>query len=193
MHDPMVVAFDIPRPWPRRNRFSGRRYWPALITVWHVEPGGHDAFEVCKHSSHWQWHVWHWKVQIRPLQQLKRFLFERCIECGRRYPWGYSPVSHQWDGPGSRWFRVQKLNYHHECSGLVSLRRGRESDEKLIRHLFAGYRLAVDLDEAEALAQLTNARNRTLEFSESYRLTGLLGYERGESYELVRKSGSVDV
>jgi hypothetical protein len=166
MHDPMVVAFDIPRPWPRRNSLGGRRYWPALITVWHVEPGGHDAFEVCKHSSHWQWHVWHWKVQIRPLQQLKRFLFERCIECGRRYPWGYSPVS---------------------------LRRARESDEKLIRHLFAGYRLAVDLDEAEALAQLTNARNRTLEFSESYRLTGLLGYERGESYELVRKSGSVDV
>jgi len=72
MHDPMVVAFDIPRPWPRRSSHGGRRYWPALITVWHVEPGGHDAFEVCTHSSHWQWHVWHWKVQIRPLQQLKR-------------------------------------------------------------------------------------------------------------------------
>jgi hypothetical protein len=187
----MVVAFEIPRPWPRKSSISGRRYWPALVTVWHVEPGGHDAFEVCKHASRWQWHVWHWKVQIRPLQTLKRFLFERCIECGRRYPWGYAPVSHQWDGPGSRWFRIGRLNYHHECSSLVHLRRTRESDERLIRHLFAAYRLGIDLDEAEALGRLTDATARPLEFQESYRLQGVLGYERDDAYNLVlRGKGS---
>jgi len=183
----MVVAFEIPRPWPRRNGLSGRRYWPALVTVWHVEPGGHDAFEVCKHASRWQWHVWHWKVQIPFFRKIKRSLFERCIECGRRYPWGYAPVSHQWDGPDARWFRVRRLNYHHECSGLVSLRRIRESDERLIRHLFAAYRLGIDMDETEALALLTDARGRSLEFQEAYRLQGILGYERDDDYTLVRK------
>jgi len=54
MHDPMVVAFEIRRPWPRRRRLVGRRYWPALITIWHVEPNGHDSGEVCKHSHRWQ-------------------------------------------------------------------------------------------------------------------------------------------
>lgn len=48
MHDPMTVAFDIKRPWPRRrtdfDRAHGWRYWPSLVTVWHVDPeiGGSD-------------------------------------------------------------------------------------------------------------------------------------------------------
>lgn len=75
MHDPLVVAFEIRRPWPQRARYrdakpvpEGKRpkprwsfrlpfftafgrgwYFPSLITVWHREPGGHDSGEVCKH------------------------------------------------------------------------------------------------------------------------------------------------
>jgi hypothetical protein len=158
MHDPMVVAFEIRRPWPdwRRARLAkvrwkwrrwspfitawGREfYFPALITVWHVEPGGHDAFEVCKRRGHWRWHVHHWKVQVRLLQKIKRFIFERCEECGRRYPWGYAPVSHQWDSPAAPWFKITKRAYHHECSSLVSLRRTRATDERLIKSLFAAF------------------------------------------------------
>lgn len=235
MHDPMVVAFEIRRPWPTRSsipakegmpRFEWKRhgpwwkpgawscfmvafgrqwYWPSLITIWHVEPNGHDSGEICKHYERWpdgcggweskvlrgwRWHIWHWHVQIAPVQKLKRYLFERCIECGRRYPWGYAPVSHSWDGPSARWFRVGRVNYHHECSGLVSLRGTRDRDETLIKHLFAAYRLGADLDEAEALARLTDARARTLEFHESYRLQGILGYERDDAYNLVRKAAS---
>lgn len=69
MHDPDVVAFEIRRPWPRREArrderrrwgaprfgfatFAGRRfYFPPLVTVWHREPGGADSGEVC---SHWK-------------------------------------------------------------------------------------------------------------------------------------------
>lgn len=75
MHDPLVVAFEIRRPWPKRAAYSdakpvpdGKRakprwrfalpyftvagkafYFPGLITIWHREPGGADAGTVCKH------------------------------------------------------------------------------------------------------------------------------------------------
>jgi hypothetical protein len=76
MHDPLVVAFEIRRPWPKRARYrdakpvpEGKRakprwswslpyftfagkgwYFPGVITIWHKEPGGHDSGEVCKHQ-----------------------------------------------------------------------------------------------------------------------------------------------
>lgn len=243
MHDPMVVAFEIRRPWPtRRPRrvregsprwelkvyrkhgsdhvgWNPRRWWnprcwspfqvafgrqwyfPSLITVWHVEPKGHDSGTICKHSrrwqdpdgtwqyqslSRWRWHFWHWHIQVALLGKMKRSLFERCIECGRRYPWGYAPVSHQWDGPGARWFRVQRLNYHHECSSLVSARHTISLDERLIGTLFAAYRTLSDLTEPEALARLTDPKMRSMEFGDAYRLTRILGYERNDDYDLVR-------
>jgi hypothetical protein len=259
MHDPMVVAFEIRRPWPQRSvsgssgsrwqvrynhvhfedrdapgicggcghsmtdtrqqfpwwrrssyssfwTLAGRRYyWPSMVTVWHVEPDGRDSGEVCKHSTRWQepdgtwrsksnrawrWHVWHWRVQVALAGKVKRFLFERCIECGRRFPWGYAPISHSWDGPRARWFRISRVAYHHECSSLVSLRRAREGDERLIRHLFAAYRLGADLAEPEALGKLTDPRNRSLEFLDARRLTLLLGYERDDNYDLVPVAAS---
>lgn len=76
MHDPDVVAFEIRRPWPRRDRShdaatgpDGRRwrarrgfwtvagkgfYFPSMITIWHHEPGGRDSGEVCKHYDRWE-------------------------------------------------------------------------------------------------------------------------------------------
>lgn len=44
MHDPLVVAFEIRRPWPRRNpsKFGPRWRWPEMVTVWHREPGNKD-------------------------------------------------------------------------------------------------------------------------------------------------------
>lgn len=66
MHDSLVVAFEIRRPWPSRSStpagqatrwkvsgafwtLAGRRYFfPSLVTVWHREPGGADSGEVCK-------------------------------------------------------------------------------------------------------------------------------------------------
>ena len=198
MHDPLVVAFQIRRPWPRRpwsKRFSKYRrfYFPSVVTIWHREPGNRDSGEVCKHWANgkplrsWRWHVWHWHVQIHLVQALRRWLLERCELCGRRYPWNYSPISHQWDAPGSRWFAgIQRRGYHHECSSLVILRRDRATDEELIRYLFAAVQITQDEDEAELLHRLTDPKRRSLEFQLAYRLTHLLGFERGEHYELLR-------
>src|SRR5262249_54435633 len=80
VHDSLTVALKIPRPWPRHHGGSGGRYWPAIITVWHREPGGHDSGAVCKpyrrvfdegtrtwrlKPSHaWRLHFWHWRIQV---------------------------------------------------------------------------------------------------------------------------------
>lgn len=150
MHDPMVVAFDIRRPWPRRSDYgkssprwsfrgcfwqiAGRRYyWPSMVTIWHVEPGGHDSGEVCKHYTRaqdpdtgkwtttylrgWRWHVHHWRIQVQPLQALRRRALTRCAGChGRSTKANPVNTSHQWDGPRGRWWQGEPDLYHQACS-----------------------------------------------------------------------------
>ncbi len=46
---------------------------------------------------HPRWHFWHWKLQIHPLQKLKRRLFDRCAVCGKPFGWNESPIGN-WGG-----------------------------------------------------------------------------------------------
>jgi hypothetical protein len=64
---------------------------------------------------HPRWHVWHWHLQIHPLQTFKRWAFSRCCKCGKRFSWGYSPCSGQWDSDGPAWFRSEKSVFHSDC------------------------------------------------------------------------------
>lgn len=141
----------------------------------------------------WKWHVHHWHIQVHLQQKVRRFLLERCEECGRRFPWGYAPVSHQWDSPGSRWRDgITKRAYHHECSSLVVSRQTRGTDERLIRSLFAAFRLATDESEPDLLGRLTDPKLRSMEFGDAFRLTRLLGYDRNDAYELVPAGSEED-
>jgi len=230
MHDPMVVAFEVPSPWPHRRRWNEKRdaatlgnwglhrrrrvnpenlgepiypWWRptgwtlrlagrtyglgTIATVWHIEPGGRDAFTVCKHASRWRWHVWHWKIQVHWLQRLRRFLFERCIECGHRFPWGYSPVAGRATPKGWARFRVNRVNFHHECASMAGLLRGRANDEQLIRHLVRALRAERGGFEADTLARLVDPPTTTLDFMLARRLWQVMGYERDDSYALVKK------
>lgn len=135
MHDPLVVAFEIRRPWPKRSGIDVRRwYWPPLVTVWHREPGGHDSGEVCKHyrryqdaAGDWQYkflhgwklHVHHWKVQVHPLQEVRRWILTRCAWCGGRHSKG-DAVNHSlsWDGPCGRWWQGEPGLYHGDCASV---------------------------------------------------------------------------
>ncbi len=204
MHDPMTVAFEIRRPWPRRSNFgrTTRWYFPAALTVWHVEPGGRDSGEVCRHYTRvqdasgawgyrfhhrWRWHVHHWRIQVHWWQRVRRFLFERCIECGQRFGYGYAPVSHQWDGPPKPRLRVSATAFHHECSSLVHLRRTVDGRDHLIRTLADDVRARSFEDVPTMIERLTaDTPGRQ---SDAYRrrvdLAAALGFERDEHGALV--------
>lgn len=140
MHDPSVVAFTIPRPWPKRQarpfgktrwRFHGKFwniagrgiYWPSIITVWHVEPGGRDSGTVCKRRS-WKRHVHHWRIQIHPLQHFRRWALTRCEWCGGRSRKGdMVNHSHQWDRARGHWWRGERGLFHGDCSSIESAHR----------------------------------------------------------------------
>jgi hypothetical protein len=141
MHDPMVVAFEIRRPWPKISKLTDHRrerrgfrgafwyaagyeiYWPGMITVWHNEPGGADAFEVCRHGSRWKWHVHHWSIQFSPWQHFRRWAFTRCEWCGGPHRKGDAVnVGRGWyDGPRAQhWWQSESGLYHGDCFSVDS-------------------------------------------------------------------------
>lgn len=65
---------------------------------------------------HPRWHIWHWKLQIHPLQTFKRWAFSRCCKCGGRFAWGYCPTTDSWNSEGPQWFRSERNTYHSNCS-----------------------------------------------------------------------------
>jgi hypothetical protein len=138
VHDPLTVAFQVRRPWPRKFHgvLEGRRYWPAVVVVWHREPGGHDSGEVCKRyrrvfdeatrtwhqewSNRWRLHFWHWRIQVPPLQDLRRWALTRCAWCGGPSRRGdLVNVSHSWDGPRGRWWQGTPGVFHSDCSAVA--------------------------------------------------------------------------
>lgn len=244
MHDPMTVAFNIPRPWPdfraRTRKLFGRLYWPSIATIWHVDPetdgsdnscawgfvrlteaelewaklraehewkmrfahdcqfgsasnrdvltsvwceiafsrpgmrrrrgfiyrtlprrdrdcidhllistveGCHGTIDRARESvegmrkliqmvirlqrtmarpwyRHPRWHIHHWKLQVQPLMNLKRFLFSRCAGCGKHFAYGYSPSTANWHGTGPLWFKSEEGIYHAECMGATAVSSG---------------------------------------------------------------------
>jgi hypothetical protein len=78
-------------------------------------------FSCYKREFRWRypvrWHFWHWKIQVHPVQQFKRWAFSRCCKCGGRFTWGYCPCTNSWNGTGPRWFRGEKDIYHSDCGG----------------------------------------------------------------------------
>jgi hypothetical protein len=137
----MTVAFEIRRPWPQVRKASRTRpfkigltcfwyvgkhelYWPGLITVWHVDPSGYEAFHDCPRSSKWQWHVSHWKLQIHPLQHFRRWALTRCEWCkGRSRKGDLVNHSQQWDREDSPWWKGERGLFHSDCSSISSAHR----------------------------------------------------------------------
>lgn len=37
--------------------------------------------------KHPKWHIWHWRLQIHPWQDFKRWAFHRCDKCGQGFKW----------------------------------------------------------------------------------------------------------
>lgn len=142
MHDPLTVAFEIRRPWPRASSWktkaaasTGTRwdiggafwviagrglYFPGLITVWHHDPSGYDTTTCSTYPGHsWRFHAHHWRIQVHPLRQLRRRLLTRCAWCqGRSVKGDHVNVSDSWDGPRGRWWQGERGLFHADCSAV---------------------------------------------------------------------------
>lgn len=118
-----------PRSYMSHWRLAGRDYWwPPLITVWHREPGGCDGLSVCggwytdrrgrrRFRRGWKWHVRHWRIQVHPLQELRRTLLTRCETCGGRSRKGRRVnVAHSWDRPRGHWWQGETGLSHMHCA-----------------------------------------------------------------------------
>jgi hypothetical protein len=136
MHDPLIVAFEIRRPWPCRNhsKFGPRWRWPEMVTVWHREPGNKDSGVVCKmHRSEqqadgtwkhrypngWRFHVHHWHLQVHALQRLRRQWLTRCAWCGGKQAKGDPINIGTWNGKRGHWWQGEPGVQHHDCSTVA--------------------------------------------------------------------------
>lgn len=87
MHDPSFLLMDLRL---------------VKLDVWHDEPGGHDAFEVCgmpphgaarlvwgfHHRSHLHYRWWPWL-------NIRRWRVDRCDDCKRPFRWKDARHSYQ--------------------------------------------------------------------------------------------------
>lgn len=47
MHDPLSIAWEIKRPWPDKTALGDYKYYPAIVTVWHVDPEKDGTDDSC--------------------------------------------------------------------------------------------------------------------------------------------------
>jgi hypothetical protein len=109
-----------------------------------VEPGGRDALSVCgtryqdrhgrwRRKRTWKWHVWHWKIQVCPLQAARRWLLTRCAWCGGPSRKG-DVVNHsaQWHGKRGRWWQGEPGLFHSDCLTVEHAHRMCLCDDPLL-------------------------------------------------------------
>lgn len=96
MHDPMVLLFEVP---------------VIRLDIWHVEPDGQDAFQVCgwpprgAHRAAWTLrHARHLRLRWWPYLHVRQWIVDRCNGCGRRFRWrearhSYASTDKVWHDP----------------------------------------------------------------------------------------------
>lgn len=72
--------------------------------------------------KHPRWHIWHWELQFPWWQQLCRWLFSRCKDCGRRFRYGESVSARNWDSDRPGWFKPERDKTCSDCSGCATSR-----------------------------------------------------------------------
>jgi hypothetical protein len=112
------------------HKLGNTPYYPDP-KLWGKEPHGEDPsgwgvvtnaqramYAWRRRSSfrwHPRWHFWHWRIQVHPYQQARRWLLTRCCKCGGRFAYGESPVTGSWDSKPPRLFRGEQGLWHMDC------------------------------------------------------------------------------
>lgn len=126
--DPCKDGTDDSCDWFGWKRPLNKKEKEITNAVWHLETildnspfypdhSAHLRFQKVKEAIyewrkrpkfrwHPRWHFHHWRIQIPLLQEIKRYLFDKCCFCKKGFKWNES-VCGNWDGD-SIW--------HHGCS-----------------------------------------------------------------------------
>ncbi len=113
---------------PFFSAFGKNFYFPEIVMVWHMEPGGADSLTICKNkiydedgkffrwTSAWKWHFWHWKISPTFIYDWRRKLLTRCNVCGGRSTKQH-PVdtSDSWDNPHIPFWKGETDLHHRDC------------------------------------------------------------------------------
>lgn len=62
---------------------------------------------------HPKWHIWHWRLQIHPLQDMRHWFFRRCVKCGKGFKWKETAIG-DWGGTRS---------WHERCDDSAKVKR----------------------------------------------------------------------
>lgn len=62
-----------------------------------------------------RWHFWHWRFQVHPWQQFRRWALSRCCKCGGMFKYGESPCTDAWNAPRPKFLRGETHIYHGDC------------------------------------------------------------------------------
>ena len=164
MNDPSVLIADIagvplsPRSLRRWRRGLGR---PALLEVWHEEPGGHDSGTKCAYRA-MRWHAHHWRVRFMPyIEQRRRF--DRCAGCGTRMN---RAVRFGYMGSDKVW--------HEWCSARAAM----QSDRRLLLEVLDRLASAYGIDDEQTLRSLVVRPERRDQFLLYYRTWQMLSHYR---------------
>jgi hypothetical protein len=85
-----------------------------------------------KWTGRWKYHVHHWKIQIPPLQQLRRKLLNRCEWCGGK---GTDVnTTAQWERQRSPFWQGERDLYHGECLSAKGAHRTCFCDDPIFDH-----------------------------------------------------------
>jgi hypothetical protein len=128
------------------------------LDVWHVEPGDHDAFEVCGHPprglARAAWtvrHARHLHYRWWPYLNVKQWVVDRCDHCGQRFRWrearhSYQSTDRVWHDPCMSLRHVRS-----QLDDITGYLRGTADSNARWR---VEYRLK-NLDQAEAASTAT--------------------------------------
>lgn len=109
--------------WHLETILDNRPFFPdheAHLRFQEVKNAMWDLRKVKGFRIHPRWHVWHWRIQVRPLQKITQWLFDRCAICKKGFRYGESRIGN-WDGD-SVW--------HHECNHKTYINKEASCREK---------------------------------------------------------------
>ena len=128
--DPERDRSDDSCDWFGHRKTKENGWWPAAVDDYKSMDGPtrravdfvwwqwHEKLTGRPWWRHPRWHLRHWRLQVQAWSSFNRWAWSRCAGCGKRFPWGYAPISSGWGSGGAKFGKGESGVYHFECHGL---------------------------------------------------------------------------